>query len=139
GADRAALMDDAARCATRQLRLQEGDFLPFSSGWPALRDGYLAWLASHEAQEGAAFAQAERRAQQRLGGVELVGTLDRVDVIHPAGAADAVHLVIDYKSESAARSAERVKAGCEDTQLAFYAALMPPHAQVRAAYLNVGE
>jgi len=139
-ADRAALMDAAAHRAARALRLSEGDFLPYSSGWPALRDGYLAWLAEHESREGAAFAHAELRAQQPLAGVELVGKLDRVDVLRAGGeAGGSVHLVIDYKSEHATKSAARVKAGCEDTQLAFYAALMPPGTPLRAAYLNVGE
>jgi len=138
-AARPALMDAAAERALCALRLSEADFLPYTSGWPQLRDGYLQWLAQHEAKEGASFGQAELRATQPLAGVSLVGTLDRVDVIRPAGGGAPLHLVIDYKSESGTRTAARVKAGGEDTQLAFYAALMPPGSALRAAYVNVGE
>ncbi|AVP57564.1 PD-(D/E)XK nuclease family protein [Pulveribacter suum] len=138
GPGRAALMDEAAARATRELRLEGGDFLPWASGWPLLREGYLDWLSSYEAAERGAFAHAELRARQPLAGVELIGTLDRVDVIHGAGQ-PPVHLIIDYKSESATRTRERIGAGGEDIQLAFYAALMPPGHRLRAAYLNVGE
>ena len=51
---------------------------------------------------------------------------------------DGSPLVIDYKTESATRTESRVKAGTEDTQLAFYA-LLTGHDTPRAAYLNVGE
>lgn len=134
GADRAALMDEAAARATREQQLPEGDFLPYASAWPQLRAGYLDWLARHEAS-GAAFQQAEFKATQPLGKLQLVGTLDRVDRVGgPAGTV----LVIDYKTESDAATRQRIKAGGEDTQLAFYAALMPDD-EVRAAYVNVGE
>jgi ATP-dependent helicase/nuclease subunit B len=46
--------------------------------------------------------------------------------------------VIDYKTESADKTRERVKDPYEDTQLAFYAALFPDDT-LRAAYVNVGE
>ena len=130
-ADRVTLMDEAATRATRDLRLHEADFLPYASGWPALRSGYLDWLARHEA-EGATFREAEVRTRQPLGALELVGTLDRVDM---AGGAP---LVIDYKTESDSATRQRIQAGGEDTQLAFYAALMPDD-HLRAAYVNVGE
>ena len=38
---------------------REAEFLPFAAAWPAVRDGYLAWLAEHEAGEGAVFVEAE--------------------------------------------------------------------------------
>ena len=138
-AERGALMDAAAERVSRQMGLQSGDFLPYSSAWPAVRGGYLAWLAEHEAGAGAAFERAEERARQPLADVELVGKLDRVDRVRaPDGGAPA-YLVIDYKCEDARKTAERVKPGAEDTQLAFYAALMPPGSALRAAYVNVGE
>ncbi|WP_312760406.1 PD-(D/E)XK nuclease family protein, partial [Pulveribacter sp.] len=98
-----------------------------------------SWLSGYEADEGGAFTHAELHARQPLdSGVELIGTLDRVDVIQPMGQ-PPVHLIIDYKSENAMRTRERIGAGGEDIQLAFYAALMPPGHTLRAAYLNVGE
>ncbi len=138
GAARRALMDAAAERVTREQRLQEaGEFLPFASGWPALRDGYLQWLAGHEAQ-GASFRQAEVAASQPLGALELVGLLDRIDAVHPSGGGEPVTLVIDYKTENDAVTRRRVNAGTEDTQLAFYAALLGDDT-LRAAYVNVGE
>ncbi len=138
-AERSALMDAAAERASREMRLQDGDFLPYSSAWPSLRSGYLAWLAEHEAGTGAAFERAEERARQPLAGIELVGKLDRVDLMPAPGDAAPGYLVIDYKCEDARKTADRVKPGAEDTQLAFYAALMPPGSVLRAAYVNVGE
>lgn len=135
---RRALMDAAAEQVTREQRLAEaGEFLPFASGWPALRDGYLQWLAGHEAQ-GASFRQAEVAATQPLGALELVGLLDRIDAVHPAGGGEPTTLVIDYKTENDAVTRRRVNAGTEDTQLAFYAALLGDDT-LRAAYVNVGE
>jgi ATP-dependent helicase/nuclease subunit B len=48
---------------------------------------------------------------------------------------------MDYKTESLPVTQERVKQPGEDTQLAFYAALLgeEPHRELRAAYINVGE
>ena len=136
-AERAALMDRAAEHATRTQRLDTGDFLPFASGWPALRDGYLRWLAGHEA-EGAGFQRAEVRAAQPLGALQLVGMLDRIDRVHASGGGEPVSLVIDYKTENDAVTRKRLAAGSEDTQLAFYAALLQDD-HLRAAYVNVGE
>ena len=133
--DRRALLDTAAREAQQALGLGAADFLPFAAGWPQLRDGYLDWLAKHEAT-GAAFAQAELRATQPLaleqGELALVGAIDRLD--RQQGAP----FVIDYKTENTAKTQQRLAAGTEDTQLAFYAALLN-EAPLRAAYVNVGE
>ncbi|MDO5692082.1 MAG: PD-(D/E)XK nuclease family protein [Pseudomonadota bacterium] len=131
-ADRVALMDQAASDAARRLSLDEGEFLPFSVAWPALRDGYLQWLAGHEAA-GARFEAAELTHELALGEVQLQGRLDRLD-----RQPDGSPLVIDYKTESATRTQSRIQAGTEDTQLAFYA-LLTGHDTPRALYLNVGE
>lgn len=133
--ERSALMDAAAEAVTHAQRLQDGDFLPFAAGWPQLRDGYLRWLAGHE-QQGASFRQAEVRARQPLADLELVGTIDRIDGVSSTG--EPTVLVIDYKTESDGATRQRIKAGAEDTQLAFYAALLPQDT-LRAAYVNVGE
>src|SRR3989344_56333 len=133
--ERRTRMDAAAEAVTREQRLQDGDFLPFAAGWAQLRDGYLQWLAGHE-QQGATFRQAEVKARQPLGDLELVGTLDRIDGISSTG--EPTVLVIDYKTESDSVTRQRIKSGAEDTQLAFYAALLS-HDTLRAAYVNVGE
>lgn len=129
---RAALLDRMAREAEAALRATPGEFLPFTAGWAALRDGYLRWLQRHEAT-GARFVEAEAEHTAALGSVTLVGRIDRVDAVPEGG-----RLLLDYKTESAQASRDRMKQPLEDTQLAFYAALMEEDA-VRAAYLNVGE
>jgi len=130
--ERTALIEEAARRATQELSLSAAEFLPFAAAWPAVRDGYLNWLTGHEAG-GAIFVEAEPWKEQSLGTLRLIGRLDRIDRM-PDGQA----FVIDYKTESAAVSKERVKDPTEDTQLAFYAALVADDT-LRAAYVNVGE
>ncbi|MDN6887016.1 PD-(D/E)XK nuclease family protein [Variovorax sp. CAN2819] len=129
---RIAFIEEAARLSTQELGLSDAEFLPFAAAWPAVRDGYLAWLTGHEAA-GAVFAESEPWKEQALGDLRLIGRLDRIDRM-PDGQA----FVIDYKTESAAVSKERVKDPTEDTQLAFYAALVADDT-LRAAYVNVGE
>ena len=130
---RLALMAVAEQEATREFGLSEAEFLPFAAAWPAVRDGYLDWLAGHEAGEGAVFMEAEPWKEVPLGSVKLVGRLDRVDATP-----DGLAFVIDYKTESVDKTRDRVKDPTEDTQLAFYAALFPDDS-LRAAYVNVGE
>ncbi len=135
GAARRALMARAEDEARSAQGLDDAGFLPFSAAWPAMREGYLAWLVTHGAQ-GHVFVQAEPEKQSPLPGmasVTLVGRLDRIDR-GPQGEP----LVLDYKTEALERSRERVKDPTEDTQLAFYAALLGDEA-ARAGYLNIGE
>lgn len=129
---RRGLLDKAADEVTRTMRLAEDEFLPFQAAWPRVREGYLEWLGRHEAQ-GLQFAEGERDATQALGTLTLVGRLDRVD--HGRG---GEVMVIDYKTEPQNLTRERIKTPLEDTQLAFYAALLPQDT-LRAAYVNVGE
>jgi ATP-dependent helicase/nuclease subunit B len=132
-ADRVRLLDLAADDVSRAQRLDEGEFLPFAAAWPKVRDGYLSWLAGHEAHERASFEQAESEHEMQLGPVKLVGRIDRIDRL-----ADGRAMVMDYKTEPRAASVERVRQPGEDTQLAFYAALLNDDT-LRAAYVNVGE
>ena len=139
---RAQMMDAAAEAAREQLGLSGSDFLPYASGWPQLRAGYLAWLQKHEAA-GAQFTQAELKASQPLalahGSLELIGTLDRIDQATGTDGRSAT-LVIDYKTENDSKTKARITDGTEDVQLAFYAALQADHDQpLHAAYVNVGE
>ncbi|QBK06487.1 PD-(D/E)XK nuclease family protein [Hylemonella gracilis] len=147
---RATRLDAAAQAVAREQRLADDEFLPFQAAWPRLRDGYLDWLATHEA-EGWRFALGEHPAEQALTLVTLFGRLDRVD------RASGGLMVMDYKTEAEQTTRARVKEALEDTQLAFYAALLPEPgigggglasvpgasdeggAGLRAAYVNVGE
>lgn len=132
---RAALLDTAAAQATRELGLSgDSEFLPFAAAWAPLRDGYLAWLAEHEAS-GARFKMAEQWLSMPLGDLTLVGKIDRMDI---QGDGEGHLLLIDYKTEPRTTTAQRIKSGLEDTQLAFYAALVPDDT-LAAAYVNLGE
>ncbi|WP_245213777.1 PD-(D/E)XK nuclease family protein [Rhodoferax sp. AJA081-3] len=126
------LLDEASVATTESMGLGEGEFLPFAAAWPTVRDGYLRWLERHEAS-GATFNSAEVAQTQRIGPVKLLGRIDRIDQL-----ADGSVLVLDYKTEASAKTAGRVKDPLEDTQLAFYAALLP-NDTLQAAYVNVGE
>ncbi len=139
-ADRAAL-DRLAQEAAEAMGLDGGEagagFLPYLAVWPALREGYLDWLHGFEAgagRPGPRFERAEAALHARAGKWALFGQLDRIDrQDSPEG---PIPIVIDYKTESRPRTLDRVKEPLEDTQLAFYAALLPDH-NLRAGYLSI--
>ena len=129
---RIAMINRAADEATRELGLGSSEFLPFAAAWPPVRDGYLQWLAGHEAT-GARFQLAEQWLEMPLGNLTLIGKVDRIDQL-----ADGSSLLIDYKTEPRTTTAERIKNSLEDFQLAFYAALSADDT-LAAAYVNLGE
>ncbi len=133
GPGRVRRLDAKAAEVTREQGLDDGDFLPFAAAWPQVRDGYLAWLGEHEAKERATFERAESEHRMQLGPLKLVGRIDRIDRL-----SDGRVMVMDYKTEARGVSQDRVKQPAEDTQLAFYAALLDDDT-LRAAYINVGE
>lgn len=131
-AARESLLNAAAQQATRDLALSDSEFLPFAAAWPRVRAGYLAWLVAHQTS-GAIFQEAESSRETRLGRWTLIGKIDRIDRL-----ADGSALVIDYKTEPPSSTAQRLRAALEDTQLAFYAALLSDDT-LAAGYLNLGE
>ncbi|MEO8542685.1 MAG: PD-(D/E)XK nuclease family protein [Burkholderiaceae bacterium] len=135
GADRAnriSMIDAAAARASRDLALAENEFLPFAASWPQVRSAYLQWLSAHEAK-GARFQAAEDRHEMPLGDLTLVGRIDRID-----RAANGVRQVIDYKTESREKTNQRIRQPMEDSQLAFYAALLEDDT-LEAMYLHIAE
>ena len=131
-ADLVARLDAAAARASEDMGLTEAEFLPFMSTWPRVRSAYLAWHLQH-LSTGARFEQAEVAREQRMGPVTLVGRLDRIDRL-----SDGTRLIIDYKTESRSKTEERARNPNEDTQLAFYAALLEDDAPA-AFYLSIVE
>ena len=129
---REELINAAAIRATKLLELSEAEFLPFTASWPRVREGYLTWLAEHE-RSGAVYSEGEVWSEMPFGALTLVGKIDRIDQL-PGN----IVQVIDYKTEGRAVTSQRIKADAEDTQLAFYAALLP-HDMLAAAYVNLGE
>jgi len=131
-AARHGLINNAADKATAELGLSKSEFLPFAAAWPRVRAGYLDWLQGHEAT-GARFDQAEVWKDMPLGPVTLIGKLDRIDHDTASGA-----VVMDYKTESGTTTRDRINDPIEDTQLAFYAALLHDDT-LAAAYVNISE
>jgi ATP-dependent helicase/nuclease subunit B len=131
-AERLAMIDRAAERAGRELGLDPAGMVPMQAAWPGVRDGYLQWLTTHE-EAGWVFASAESDRRVPMGAIELIGTIDRIDQ-----RADGRRLVLDYKTENSQRTASRIKNSPEDTQLAFYAALLEDD-ELDAAYLNLSE
>ena len=128
----AAMINIAADEATQILGLSAEDFLPFAAIWPCVRGGYLDWLAKHHGT-GAVYEQGEVWKDMPLGKLTLVGKIDRIDRLP-----DGSRAVIDYKTEARGTTQERINGAGEDTQLAFYAALIEDDT-LAAAYVNLGE
>ena len=133
-ADRDAL-ERSAQATLVEMGLAEAPaFLPYLAVWSSVREGYLAWLPGHEAL--ATFDRAETRLTASAGPYTLVGELDRIDRVLSDGG--MVDWVMDYKSERPEKTRQRVKNPFEDTQLAFYAALLPD-GPLRAGYLSLSD
>lgn len=117
----------------------EGELLPFLASFEALVEPYLRWLHEREA-EGWRWAEGEvdrRITPAALGGTALRGRLDRVD-----RHADGRVQVLDYKTGSVSTLKEHLADRSEDTQLAFYAALLSddaPASSVAASYLAMDD
>ena len=134
-----AMLNIAFEDVTKTMQLPDDAFLPWAATWPKLRDGYVNWLIGHQAQ-GWTFDQAEVWRELSIGnfGLKLVGQLDRIDKSADGTAMNGTTMVLDYKTESDSKTAKRLKEPLEDTQLAFYAALVGDES-LQAAYVNVSE
>ena len=138
-------LDAASERVTAALQLPADEFLPFAAAWPALREGYLRWLEDHESL-GLVFvaAETEHRVPLRLGEgadawrIELFGRIDRTDRQTAADGTAPLTWLLDYKTESRGRTQQRVKEPLEETQLAFYGALLKDR-DVRAAFVSLSE
>lgn len=130
---RMALEEQAA------MGLPDDEFLPFAASFARFVPRYLEWLQGRDA-DGARWQDGElelRLRPQALGGIELQGVIDRIDRVDHGAALE----LIDYKTSSADRLKARVKQPLEDTQLAFYAALLAAEAgrPLRACYLPLDQ
>ena len=130
--EQSAMLNVASEAVTRSMNLPVDAFLPWAATWPKVRDGYLNWLSTHEAQ-GWQFDQSEVSKRMPLGDLTLIGRIDRID-----RAADGTWMLLDYKTEGTAVTSNRLKEPLENTQLAFYGALVDADS-LQAAYINVGE
>lgn len=119
--------------------IEAADLLPYLASFEAFAPAYLDWLQASE-QAGWRWQQGElplQAAPAALAPSVLRGRIDRIDL-----GPDGVTRLIDYKTGSAASLVERMKPLSEDTQLAFYAALLAsdrPRASLEAAYLTLDD
>ncbi len=125
----------AALWATGKLALDEGELLPWRASFEHFCPAYLTWLTEREGQ-GWYWADGEtdhERAGDELAGTRLWGRLDRLD-----HGPDGERQVIDYKTGDAAALVRKVKQPLEDTQLAFYAALLSAPGEYGGAHVGAG-
>ena len=125
-ADEVAVLLALARTSQQTRGIVDADFLPFAASFESFAPRYIAWLHARDA-DGARWLSGETEVVMQddgLGGTELRGIIDRIDHIDQRGNGGAALELLDYKTGSAAGLKEKVKEPLEDTQLAFYAALM---------------
>jgi ATP-dependent helicase/nuclease subunit B len=142
GGDDAAQLRAAAAVATKKLDLDAAELLPFAASFERLAPAYLAWLREREAQ-GWRWAEGETDHTREPGpepgqGPGLRGRFDRIDE-GPGG----IRFVIDYKTGRAEALRKKVAEPLEDTQLAFYAAVLEeegaPATPIQACYLALDD
>ncbi|MEY2893321.1 MAG: hypothetical protein RJA98_3229 [Pseudomonadota bacterium] len=126
-----------------EFGLDDAEFLPFMVSFVRLVPRYQQWLHDHEA-EGGRWVGGERDFEIRpeaWAGTGMHGVIDRIDSVQ--GDDGPAILLIDYKTGSAAALKDKVKSPQEDTQLAFYAALMAGQSEavgdIEASYLALDE
>jgi ATP-dependent helicase/nuclease subunit B len=134
--DAAAALQEAATAVTRASDLDEADLLPYRTSFEVFAPAYLDWVAAREAQ-GWFWADGESDhviAPPELAGLSLRGRIDRLD-----RGPGACRQLLDYKTSSVASLRQRVREPLEDTQLAFYAALLGADEKLGAAYLALDD
>ncbi len=129
-------LQQAADAVTQTLGMSPAELLPFRASFETFAPAYVAWLAPREAQ-GWLWHSGETDHVldlPDLPDLQLKGRIDRLD-LGPAGASQ----VLDYKTSNSATLTDRVRQPLEDTQLAFYAALLGASATLGAAYLSLDD
>jgi ATP-dependent helicase/nuclease subunit B len=139
----AAALQAIAQQVREEMALDEASFLPYGATFSRFVPRYLSWLHRRDA-EGAQWLDGERSLSAfppSWEGVEMVGQIDRIDSV--PGDDGPLTELIDYKTGSAEKLREKVRRPSEDTQLAFYAALMAEQSEaagpLAAAYLPLDE
>ncbi len=140
GTERESARASLRRVARASQSLQgwdDAEFLPYLASFERLINPYLDWLEAREAQ-GIHWLDGEREVTAwppAWDGVAMHGIIDRLDRLD--GPTPTLEL-IDYKTGSATALKQKVNTPSEETQLAFYAALMrdqAPAEALQAAYL----
>jgi len=139
----AARLHAVAQQLQDELHFDPAAFLPFAASFARFVPRYVEWLHGRDAI-GAQWLDGEVELTARpaaWAGTEMHGVIDRVDSV--PGDSGPVTRLIDYKTGSAQALRNTLKQPLEDTQLAFYAALMANQSEaggdVSAAYLPLDE
>jgi ATP-dependent helicase/nuclease subunit B len=132
-------LHEIARAVQAEMVLADDEFLPFAAAFDGVAARYVAWLHERDAA-GARWQDGERDCRIRpesLHGVELQGVIDRIDRIEN----DTAVQLIDYKTVKADKLKRQVREPLEDTQLAFYAALLSSETEgpLQACYLALDD
>ena len=141
GVDGASQLQRAADAVTDELAMDPGELLPFRASFETFAPAYLAWLAGREAQGWRWLGGEVELKVPLMDGVQellqLKGRIDRIDRLGdgPGGPLD----VLDYKTSSPQALKDRVGEPLEDTQLAFYAALLGVPEGLSAAYVSLDD
>ena len=112
-------------------------FLPYDASFAGFVPRYVEWLHDRE-RLGWRWQSGESeisRTPPELEGLEIYGRIDRID--RREGKDGPVLELIDYKTGSVEKLKETLREPLEDTQLAFYAALVGEDLPVAASYLAV--
>lgn len=121
GGQDANALNEAAESVTREQQIDEAELLPWRVSFETLAPAYLAWWQARQ-QAGWHWVAGEagkRRAIESVPDLQLYGRIDRLDE-----GADGQQQLLDYKTASVASLKKKLELPLEDTQLAFYAALM---------------
>ena len=138
-----ARLHEVAQWQRQQMAQGDAAFVPFAATFARFAPRYIEWLHARD-REGAQWLDGEVELKARppeWAGVEMHGVIDRVDSVQGEGG--PVTQLIDYKTGSAQELRAKLKRPQEDTQLAFYAALMAQQSHaagdIGALYLMLDE
>jgi ATP-dependent helicase/nuclease subunit B len=115
--------------------LDAAQLLPFRAAFASLAPRYVEWQRARD-DAGVRYGEGEIDAARPLpgAGAEIHGRIDRID-----DAPGGQRVLIDYKTTSHETLRERVANPLEDTQLAFYAALLDAPPALTAMYVTLDE
>jgi ATP-dependent helicase/nuclease subunit B len=138
-----ARLHEVAIESQQAMGLDDAAFLPFAATFRRFAPRYVRWLHERDAT-GATWIDGERDLQAQPAswkGVRMQGRIDRID--SAPGDDGPVTQLIDYKTGSAQKLRKLMETPQEDTQLAFYAALMAEQSEaggdVGAMYLPLDD
>ena len=136
-ADERAQLFEFGEASRLRHGLDAAEFLPFWSSFTSFVPRYVEWLHGRDAR-GARWRAGEAEIEihpAQLEGTALYGVIDRIDAV-TIGGRPGIEL-IDYKTGSVQGLKDKVREPLEDTQLAFYAALVDAGdaTPLRATYL----